>query len=124
MPKKRLVACSVAALLCLAFSAPAQAAPGACFDWICDTNTGACDFDASCSGDTPLDYRWTWGDGSPRVNFWNNPYATHTYASPIAGAYVTLSVGYLLIGYYDITCWIQIRNVIGPPQPYLYGTCS
>jgi len=127
MTLRKLVACAATALPLLAFAPPAQAA-AACFDWICDTSNGACDFDAGCSGegseDTPLNFRWTWGDGSPLESIWYDPLASHTYASPTATASVTLSVGYLFIGYYDVTCTVYIRNIVGPPQPYLYGTCS
>ncbi len=102
-------------------SAEAQAA---CFDWTCNTATGQCTFDASCSDDTPLNFRWTYGDGSPTESIWQSPLASHTYAAPTATATVTLSVGYLFIGYYDVTCLIRIRNVISPPVAFMSGTCS
>lgn len=124
MTLHKLLTCAVAALLLLAFAVPAQANPDACFAWVCDTSNGQCSFDASCSGDTPINYQWTWGDGSPLESILNNPLAYHTYASPTAFSYVTLSVGYLLVGYYDVTCRIQIRNVISPPYPYFFGTCT
>jgi hypothetical protein len=126
MTLHKLLTCAVTALLFLAFTTSAQAAP-ACFHWICYTGTGECDFDASCSGegseDTPLNFRWTWGDGSPLESIWYDPLASHTYAYPIATSYVTLSAGYLFIGYYDVTCEIHIRNQIGPPEPDFSGTC-
>lgn len=100
-------------------SAEAQAA---CFTWSCNTNTQFCTFNANCSDPTPLNYQWTWGDGSTGSSF--SPNASHAYAAGTFNADVTLSAGYLFIGYYDVTCNVKMRNVIGPPVTYLYGTCS
>lgn len=119
---KKLALC-LAVLVVAALPTVASANPYACFDWFCDTSTGQCFFSASCSGDDPLDYRWTWGDGSALESHWDDPLAAHTYSSPTASSYVTLSVGYLFIGYYDVTCRIQIRNQISPGQAFFSGTC-
>ena len=125
MTLRKITASTVTALLWLAFTAPAEAAvPAACFEWTCNANTGACEFDATCSSETPVDYRWTWGDGSPRESILQDPRANHTYGSTVAFTYVTLSVGYLFIGYYDVTCLVQVRSIIGPPQQYFSGTCQ
>lgn len=114
-----------AALLLLAGSQPASASSyDACFTWTCDTYTGECSFDASCSGGTPLNYRWTWGDGSPTESIWNDPEADHTYGSSVDTTYVTLSVGYDFVGYFDVTCVVHVRNPVGPPVPTLSGTCD
>jgi len=124
MTLQKLLTFAVAALLLLAFSAPAQANPGACYAWFCVAATGQCSFDATCSGDDPLDYRWTWGDGSSE-NHINYEYASHSY-NPSGPAFYTvkLSVGYLFIGYYDVTCQIQIHSVISPPEDYFFGACT
>lgn len=108
--------------------ASAQTYDYACFDWTCTASTTTCQFDASaCSGapgDTPLDYRWTWGDGTPMESIWDNPLASHTYPNNQQKSFVTLSVGYLFIGYYDVTCEIIIYSPIGPVQETFSGTCT
>lgn len=104
-------------------SAEAQTA---CFSWFCFTSSGQCAFNASCSagpGETPVVFEWTWGDGSPTQQTFDEQIG-HTYAAPQAFATVNLNVGYLFIGYDDVTCQIHIRNVISPVEPYFFGTCS
>ena len=121
---KKLVLCACLLLVPFAFTDSAEA-QAACFTWTCDSGTRVCNFNASCSDDTPLHYRWTYGDGSPIENYYTgNPYASHTYPMPKAFFNVTLSVGYLFIGYYDVTCQIQVHSVVGPPEPSFSGTCS
>jgi len=98
----------------------------ACFDWICQASNGQCSFDASCSagpGETPIVFEWDWDDGSS-TEYTFDEEIDHTYASPQAFANVTLNVGYLLIGYDDVTCRIQMRNVCCVPQNYFSGSCS
>ena len=117
-------ASGVAVLAFLALAVPAHADPDACFDWTCNANTLECEFDASCSGDSPLDFRWTWGDGSAVESHWQNPLASHTFPAYTQTSYVTLSVGYMFIGYYDATCQIRIYSPIGPWQDTFSGTCT
>lgn len=101
-------------------------AQSACFDWFCYTHNGQCSFDASCSADsgaTPIVFEWTWDDGSS-TEYTFDEQISHTYAAPQAFANVTLNVGYLLVGYDDVTCRIQMRNVCCFPEPSFSGTCS
>ena len=123
---KNLVSCVFLVLAFFAFVDSAEAR-SACFDWACDS--GLCSFDASCSdggGLTPKDFRWNFGDGPHLVINGPDPTATHGYT---LGGYhtreVTLWVGFLFVGYYQITCNVIISSPIGPPGNYSFsGTCS
>lgn len=109
----------------LALAGPAEAQT-ACVDWICFPHNGLCEFDASCSagpGETPIVFEYDWDDGSD-VEYTFEEEIDHTYASPQAFATVNLNVGFLLIGYDDVDCNIQIRPVCCVPELFYSGTCS
>lgn len=122
---KKFVLPLFAAGLMLALATPAQANP-TCFEWLCYVSNKQCVFDAGCSedgGDNAIEYDWTFGDGGT-YSATNNPLAGHTYSS---GAYstVTLRVGFLLIGYYQVSCPVQFAPVIGGDYSTTYsGRCE
>lgn len=123
---KRLSFCALAAVvLTLTFTTPAQAFDP-CYDWVCYKSTKQCVFDAGCSGDNgqdARDFEWDFGDGTT-LDAGNQPLAGHIYSSG-ATASVTLDVGYLFIGYYDITCTVQFAPVVGgDPSTQWSGTCQ
>lgn len=121
---KRAFVVSLIVIGTLALAGPAEAQT-ACFDWYCNPGTRQCDFDASCSagsGDTPIVFEWTWGDGSSESTF--DEMISHTYGGSSAFFTVNLNVGYLFIGYDDVTCQIQIHSVVGPPEPFFAGRCT
>jgi hypothetical protein len=122
MKRVLLFAVLVAGILAIPGAAEAQTA---CFDWYCNPGTRQCDFDATCSAgpDNPIVYEWTWGDGSS-TEYTFDEMISHTYGGSSAFFTVNLNVGYLFIGYDDVTCRIQIRNVLGFPLPSYSGTCS
>lgn len=122
MKKALLFAVLAAGMLAIPGAAEAQTA---CFDWFCNPGTRQCDFDATCAAgnDTPIVYEWTWGDGSS-TEYTFDEQISHTYGGSGAFFTVNLNVGYLFIGYDDVTCQIQIHSVVGPPEPFFSGRCT
>jgi hypothetical protein len=122
MKRVLLFAVLVTGILAIPGAAEAQTA---CFDWFCNSGTRQCDFNATCSAgpDNPIIYQWTWGDGSSTESTYNVQ-ISHTYPGVDAVFTVNLRVGYLFIGYDDVTCEIQIHSQIGPPEDYFFGRCT
>lgn len=117
------------ALLGLAFlSAGAQAQGTACFDWSCDSSTGICSFNSSCSTITSPGflwrYSWTFGDGSGTF-LTGSSTINHTYSTS-GGCYypnVKLTVIPFNTNPFDVQCEITVWECVGPPQG-TSGRCS
>lgn len=116
---------AVLATLALTLALPAHAANKACFDWVCDTDTHYCQFDASC---TQLDdllwrYRWTFGDGSG-YTLTGSSAIDHQYASNVYHTDVQLLVIPYSVDSFSVTCTVTVEPLYGPPQPTTSGRCE
>lgn len=82
-----------------------------------------CTFDASCSTANPYVWKWQfyWGDGT-NTYLEGSPYFTHQYS--VNYATVTLKVhSFQTPSLQEVSCEINIRNIVGPPFP-TWGRCT
>lgn len=114
-----------AAVLALSLFAGAEKASAntACFDWVCDSVSQTCDFDASPSSITSGSlWRFAWNfngtghlTGSYTVNdiYFNVPYPTVSMTMWLFGADPVSTPA----------CDIVVWNAVSPPLP-TYGRCG
>lgn len=119
--KTKLLLAGIVVLL--ASASTASASP--CFAWSCSTSSSTidhCTFDASCStwDKVPYGFYWVWGDGE--WLFSSSFLAQHDYQNR-SYAYVTFIIYFLDGTDQQVSCYIQTRNVYGPPQP-TSGICQ
>lgn len=118
---KRLLIPAFMVLVTFGLAQAAQAT--ACFDWSCNEDTRSCTFDASCSTANPYVWKWQfyWGDGT-NTYLEGSPYFTHQYS--VNYATVTLKVhSFQTPSLQEVSCEINIRNIVGPPFP-TWGRCT
>lgn len=108
----------------LALPLAASAANVACYDWDCDDSTYLCTFDASCTENDGMLWRYVWdfGDGSGAI-LTGNPVIQHQYDGSDYHPDVKLNVVDYDQDPFEVTCEILIVNQVGPPRPTA-GTCS
>ena len=116
--KMRVAVLALVGLACLCMSAQAQGT--ACFDWSCDSSTGVCSFNSSCSTiQSPgflWRYSWTFGDGGSALT--GNATLNHTYSTS-GGCYypwVKLTVIPFNTNPFSVECQITVWECVGPPQ--------
>lgn len=122
---KKLLPAAALLLLALAFPSTAQAANVACYDWVCDADTYTCTFDASCTQNDGMlwRYRWDFGDGSgPFLT--GNPVITHQYPQYYSWGYVELTVVDYDQDPFSVSCEVVVSSQVGPPTGGSSGRCS
>jgi hypothetical protein len=125
----RKVVVLLGAVLFACVSATAAHAATACFDWSCNSGSGFCTIDASCSSASPYiwKYDFDFGDGTG-TGLTGNKVQTHQYGSSVYDAVVTLRILYWSNpGENTVECRINTRMpVVGPqpPEDYFQGRCS
>jgi hypothetical protein len=120
-----------AALFALVFlvllSVNAHAANVACFDWSCDSSTGACSFNSSCSQiaspGTLWRYSWDFGDGNSALT--GSSTTNNTYSSSSGCYYPTVELTVIPFNTdaFSVECEIVVWNCVGPAQG-TSGRCS
>jgi hypothetical protein len=119
--RARIVALSV--ILWMVPLAAMAANEDACFDFVCDTDTEVCSFDALCSSADPWiwKYQWDFGDGE-QTGLTGDSDPVHAY-EPICYPAVTLTV-HTFEGFDTVSCPIHTgANCPGPTSP-TSGRCD
>lgn len=106
------------ALAVLSLPVAAQADNVACYEWDCDSSTYICTFDASCTENDGMLWRYSWdfGDGTGTM-LTGNPVIQHQFSSSYASSYVKLTVVDYDQDPFDETCEIVVDWQVGPPGP-------
>lgn len=111
------------ALAILALPLAASADNVACYEWDCDDTTFLCTFDASCTENDGMLWRYVWdfGDGSGAI-LTGNPVIQHQYDGSDLYPDVKLTVADYDQDPFSVTCGIWLEWQVGPPQPTA-GVC-